>query len=71
MPPSSRYEREQTMKLVFAFMSLFSAIFIIVAAIWVGASAMEARAYNRLTGNDVSTWDAMWVNLRVQDAPQE
>lgn len=28
---------------------------------------MEARAYNKLTGKNVSAWDAFWVDLRVQD----
>jgi hypothetical protein len=34
---------------------------------WVGGSYMEARTYSRLTGKDVSTWDAMWVDLRIQE----
>ena len=25
----------------------------------------EAQAYNRITGSNVSTWDAIWVQLRV------
>lgn len=37
---------------------------------WVFQSSMEARAYNRITGSDVSTWEAMWVELRVQDSPE-
>lgn len=36
---------------------------------WVFVSAMEARAFNRATGSNVSTWDAMWIELRVQDGP--
>lgn len=28
-------------------------------------SAMEARSYNRITGANVTVWDAMWVQLRV------
>jgi hypothetical protein len=39
--------------------------------IWIFASAMEARAYNRVTGANVSTWEAMWVELRVQGAPEK
>ena len=35
---------------------------------WVFSSAMEARTYSRLTGKQVSTWDAMWVELRVQES---
>lgn len=34
---------------------------------WVGSSYMEAKSFSKLTGRDVSTWDAMWVTLRVQD----
>lgn len=34
---------------------------------WVFSSAMEAAAYNRVTGKNVSTWDAMWIELRVQE----
>lgn len=36
------------------------------ALFWIFPSYMEARAYNRITGKNVSTWDAMWVDLRVQ-----
>ena len=32
---------------------------------WIGLSYMEARAYERLTGRQVSTFDAMFVQLRV------
>ncbi len=38
-----------------------------VLAFWIGSSAMEASAYRRITGKKVSTWDAMWVELRVQE----
>jgi hypothetical protein len=35
--------------------------------IWVFKSSQEAAAYNRLTGKEVTTWDAMWVELRVSN----
>ena len=38
----------------------------IALGVWVFASSMEASAFNRATGKTVSTWDAMWVELRVQ-----
>lgn len=31
---------------------------------WIAAS-MEADAYNRVTGANVSTWDALFLELRV------
>jgi len=27
----------------------------------------EARTYERLTGKHVTTWDALWVDLRVME----
>jgi hypothetical protein len=35
--------------------------------VFVGGSYLEAKTYNRLTGAKVSTWDAIWVDLRVQE----
>jgi hypothetical protein len=32
---------------------------------------MESRTYNKLTGAKTTMWDAMWVELRVQDAPKQ
>lgn len=29
-------------------------------------SRLEARAYNRVTGANVSWWDAMWIDLRAE-----
>jgi hypothetical protein len=51
-----------------------TAILLAVAAIalalaWVQAHN-ESRVYNKLTGANTTTWDAMWVELRVQDAPR-
>jgi len=43
-----------------AFILIFS------ASIWIIRSHFEARAYNRVTGATVTTWDAMWIELRVQ-----
>lgn len=37
---------------------------------WVVSSAMEAKAYNKVTGEDVSMWDAMFIELRVTSSPK-
>jgi hypothetical protein len=34
-------------------------------AAWAGKSYMEATSYENVTGRQVSTWDAMWLELRV------
>ena len=33
--------------------------------LWIGNSYFEARAYNNVTGKEVSTFDAMFLELRV------
>lgn len=38
---------------------------------WVLTSKLEADAYFRITGKSVSTWDAMFIELRVQDKAKE
>jgi hypothetical protein len=38
---------------------------LLLPACYILASAMEANAYNRVTGAHVTTWDAMWLDLRV------
>lgn len=50
--------------------ALLAAMFAFVGASWVGGSYMEARAYERVTGQHVSTLDAMFLDLRVQSAPK-
>ena len=34
---------------------------------WIFTSKMEANAFNRVTGKSVSTFDAMFIELRVQE----
>ncbi len=31
---------------------------------------MKSRTYNKLTGANTTWWDAIWVELRVQDTPK-
>ena len=46
------------------FLYLFFGCLFLVC-VWVGKSSMEAKAYNRVTGENVTTADAMWLQLRV------
>lgn len=41
---------------------------VFVLSLWPLQSYFEARAYERVTGKRVSTWDAMFLDLRVQEA---
>lgn len=34
---------------------------------WVSLSYFEAAAYRRVTGKQVTTWDAMFLDLRIQE----
>jgi len=47
--------------------SILVLVLVASALLWIGGSYMEARAFNRVTGKSVSTWDAMWIELRVQE----
>ena len=40
---------------------------VVVVLLWVGYSMLEARAWQRVTGRQVSTWEAMFLELRVED----
>lgn len=46
--------------------ALVAAVIIVVGGAWVLPIYLEARAYNHATGAHVSTWEAMFVDLRVQ-----
>lgn len=43
------------------------ALIALLIGVWVFTSWCEAAAFNRITGKNVSTWDAMFVTLRVQE----
>ena len=39
----------------------------LVLAGWIGSSWQEAKIFNHHTGLDISTWDAMWITLRITE----
>lgn len=43
----------------------------IALSLWWGAAWLEARAYERVTGKTVSTWDALFLELRVDGVPED
>jgi hypothetical protein len=49
---------------------LVAVIFALAIGFKLIGSYFEASAYNRATGSNVSTWDAMWIELRVQAGPK-
>ena len=53
------------------WMTLFCVSFCIGigVCIWVFKSHFEAKTYADLTGKQVTTWQAMWVELRVIEPP--
>lgn len=51
-------------------MLVMAVVLILIGAIWFQAW-MEAKAFNRVTGKNVSTWDAVWIELRVQERAGE
>ncbi len=55
------------MKTVIPFILLIILVLSILIGIWVFRSKMKSNAFNNVTGKNVSTWDAMWIELRVQE----
>ena len=56
--------------------NLFATAIIILLLAWLLCIGMilvkpyfEAKAYNRLTGSNVSTWDAWFLELRIDGQP--
>ncbi len=63
------YQQKYRSERALTLMTVFGVIFVLGLALggWVFSSYQEARTYERLTGKHVTTWDAMWVDLRVQE----
>jgi len=36
-----------------------------VVGVQVYGASVEAKTYNRFTGGDATTWEALWTNFRV------
>jgi hypothetical protein len=49
--------------IVYILLLLFLIVF--ACGSWMLGAYMEARSFSRITGEQVTTWDAMWVELRV------
>ena len=49
----------------FVYVGITVLILIVICGSKVFFSHMEAKTFNKHTGADVSTWDALWVNLRL------
>lgn len=51
-------------------MGLLATIFILLAfmfGVYLFASSMESKTFNRLTGSNTTMWDAMFTELRVME----
>jgi hypothetical protein len=51
------------------FVLMFGVVVIAAPAFSIYKYHMESATFNRLTGAHTTWWDAVWVELRVQEAP--
>lgn len=65
-----RWNDEEIKGLIYYVTIVFAIIFGAVVA-WTIQSCNESQVYNRLTGASTTTWDAMWVELRVVEPLRE
>jgi hypothetical protein len=42
----------------------------LITNLWAAFSCFEARAYRAVTGREVSTWQAMFLDLQVEAPPR-
>ncbi len=52
----------EKIKIFIVLLCVMAALYTLV---WIGHSEFESNAYNRVTGNNVSTWEAMFLDLRL------
>jgi hypothetical protein len=52
------------------FLPILMALGLVCVAGWVASSYLEASAFNRITGSSTTTWEAMFVELRIQEQTQ-
>ena len=52
-------------KMLYAIEAVVLGVVVVMTA-WIGFSYMEASTYNRITGEKLTPWDAMWVGLNIQ-----
>lgn len=57
------------MKNILTLLLPYILLLLACAGVWPIKSHMEAKAYNRITGANVTTWEAMFLNLRVDLPP--
>lgn len=57
-PPNSP-NQENTLYGCFGFIFIFIILFYIIGSLF------EAQVFTKLTGQEVSWWDALWVNLHI------
>ncbi len=46
-------------------------LFVSIIALAIFDARMESATFNRLTGAHTTTWDAMFVELRVMESPKK
>jgi hypothetical protein len=61
-------DEDRSSGVAFILYMLLTAAFVMF---WIWRSNMESAAYNRLTGAHTTAWDAMFLELRVQDQPNK
>ena len=65
--PSEQARMDDTKSFLLWLTAYCAAVLAIVGGFVFFHAIMEAAAYRRVTGKDVTTWDAIWLDLRVQE----
>jgi hypothetical protein len=58
---------DETKEAIMIVIRIMAILLLMGAGVWIFRSDMEASAFNSVTGKNVTTWQAMWIELRVQE----
>lgn len=69
-PASLKLRKSNSSPSSYGFILLVALIFVAYVGFVIVAARYESSTYNRLTGAQTTWFDALWVELRVQDTPK-
>lgn len=52
---------------LFPLVGMVTVIVFVTLPFWIIHAHFEAKTFHELTGREVSTWQALWVQLRVEE----
>ena len=62
---------KETKDITCIMIGMILAMILLIGSMHLVRSYWEAETYTRLTGKKVTTWDALWIEFRIQEQAKE